>query len=194
MKQPLLPESALTRLQEAVLPGAGGVDGAGLVHRAVAGVLLRIIDRQIPSLRLAMGDDGFEHMLMRCFPPMDAAAFLAGEDLALPPVRRDEYEEVLHLLAENCSIMSEEGEWASAVVALACQGQQHLWQDLGLENRNMLSQLMRSCFGSLAELNVNDMKWKKFLYKRLCELDGFRCRAPSCRECSDFANCYGPEV
>jgi nitrogen fixation protein NifQ len=38
------------------------------------------------------------------------------------------------------------------------------------------------------------MKWKKFFYRSLCELEGFvLCASPSCRECSDFHDCFGDE-
>ncbi|MFM8444786.1 MAG: nitrogen fixation protein NifQ, partial [Methylococcus sp.] len=33
--------------------------------------------------------------------------------------------------------------------------------------------------------------WKKFLYKQLCEAEGiYVCRAPSCGECVDYADCF----
>jgi nitrogen fixation protein NifQ len=38
------------------------------------------------------------------------------------------------------------------------------------------------------------MKWKKFLYKQLCEEEGlYVCRAPSCQVCVDYERCYGSE-
>ena len=42
--------------------------------------------------------------------------------------------------------------------------------------------------------NDRDMKWKKFLYKQLCDRAEINaCRAPSCSVCSDYARCFGPE-
>jgi nitrogen fixation protein NifQ len=58
----------------------------------------------------------------------------------------------------------------------------------------MLSELMHGRFTSLAERNTQDMKWKKFLYKQLCERAEIRvCKAPSCGVCTDYAKCFGPE-
>ena len=58
----------------------------------------------------------------------------------------------------------------------------HLWQDLGLPARGELTALMRRNFPTLAARNVKDMKWKRFLYKQLCEAEGiYTCRAPSCQ-------------
>ena len=49
-------------------------------------------------------------------------------------------------------------------------------------------------FKPLASRNDRDMKWKKFLYKQLCETEGITtCRAPSCEVCADYQNCFGPE-
>jgi nitrogen fixation protein NifQ len=80
------------------------------------------------------------------------------------------------------------------VVTNACMANDHLWQDLGLWSREYLSQLMRQNFPSLAAKNVHDMKWKKFLYKQLCDKEGISvCRSPSCEYCVDYLNCFGPE-
>jgi nitrogen fixation protein NifQ len=80
------------------------------------------------------------------------------------------------------------------VVAAACMGQDHLWQDLGLLNRTELNALMQRNFPALAARNVKDMKWKRFLYRQLCEMEGIQaCRAPSCEICTDYAHCFGPD-
>jgi nitrogen fixation protein NifQ len=82
----------------------------------------------------------------------------------------------------------------AALIARRAMRPNHLWQDLGLRNRGELSALMRRHFQPLADRNVNDMKWKKFLYRMICRDEGFRlCTAPSCSECGDFAVCFGDE-
>ena len=83
----------------------------------------------------------------------------------------------------------------AAMVARRCQKPNHLWQDLGLNDRGELSRLMRERFASLARRNNQDMKWKKFLYRMVCGNDGFRlCTAPVCTECGDFDDCFGDET
>jgi nitrogen fixation protein NifQ len=70
----------------------------------------------------------------------------------------------------------------------------HLWQDLGLRNRGELSQLMHRHFATLARRNVNDMKWKKFLYRLVCGTEGFAvCASPVCSDCNDYDHCFGDE-
>lgn len=83
----------------------------------------------------------------------------------------------------------------ASVVATACLGRNHLWQDLRLKHRSALSQLLYAFFPDLTALNTQNMRWKKFFYKRLCEREGLNlCRAPSCGVCTDFHNCFGPET
>lgn len=80
------------------------------------------------------------------------------------------------------------------IVAAACMGGNHLWQDLGLWSRADVTQLMTQNFPTLAAKNLHDMKWKKFLYKQLCQQAGvYVCRAPSCEVCVDYVHCFGAE-
>ncbi|SEG26854.1 nitrogen fixation protein NifQ [Marinobacterium lutimaris] len=82
----------------------------------------------------------------------------------------------------------------SLIIATACLGGDHLWRDLGLPDRSELSDLMQRAYPALKALNDRDMKWKRFFYKQLCERGGgYVCRAPSCDQCSAYAECFGPE-
>lgn len=81
-----------------------------------------------------------------------------------------------------------------ALIARRVRAPHHLWQDLGLRNRQELSELMGRHFAPLARKNSQDMKWKKFLYRMVCGTEGFTlCTAPVCSECDDFAHCFGAE-
>jgi nitrogen fixation protein NifQ len=98
------------------------------------------------------------------------------------------------LLAYRATRFPSEG-WLAFIVATACAGRDHLWHDLGLANRGELSHLLCNAFPSLARQNTNDMKWKKFIYRFYCARDGIHaCPAPSCGECVDHAQCFGPET
>ena len=110
------------------------------------------------------------------------------------PVRRDEIDELLRLMLRHRAGESPSEVWMAQVVAAGCLGSDHLWQDLGLWSRPDLTELMRRNFPALAGRNAKDMKWKRFLYKQLCEAEGiYTCRAPSCETCSDYHACFGPE-
>lgn len=82
----------------------------------------------------------------------------------------------------------------AAVVARRAQYPNHLWQDLGLRHRRELSWLMTAHFEPIANRNVGDMKWKKFLYRAICRDTGNTlCVAPSCGECDEYDVCFGDE-
>jgi nitrogen fixation protein NifQ len=124
---------------------------------------------------------------------------LLGDEIVARRARRgDEVEDVSLLLLAHADPAAGESDQCAAVaetIALACLGDQHLWQDLQLASRAELSALMRRWFPALVAKNSADMKWKKFLYKQLCEREQiFICKSPSCAACSDYALCFGPET
>lgn len=124
--------------------------------------------------------------------------------MIVPPVapapsasRFDEVDDLVGLFMEHADPGAggaEDAECVARAMALACLGDNHLWQDMGFASRRELSQLIGHWFPALAVRNTGDMKWKKFFYKQLCDREGlFVCRAPSCGVCSDYPVCFGPE-
>jgi nitrogen fixation protein NifQ len=110
------------------------------------------------------------------------------------PSGMDEFDDLSKLLLENRAETSEPLAWLALAVASAAMGENHLWQDMGLPSRKVLSTLMNQCFPSLAAKNTGDMKWKKFFYRQLCEqADVPICKSPHCAECCDYAICFGAE-
>jgi nitrogen fixation protein NifQ len=118
----------------------------------------------------------------------------------LPPVAspvEDAIEEpdLRQLLLDNRAHGVIEAEWLAAVVARRALGANHLWQDLGLNDRGELCRLLQRHFAPLAAANGRDMKWKKFFYRELCRRDGVLvCKAPNCEVCCDKAACFGDEA
>jgi len=111
-----------------------------------------------------------------------------------PAQEIEELADLFNLLLAYRAGRQESEVWLARIVAGACAGRDHLWQDLGLAHRGELSTLMRTAFPGLAALNVTDMKWKKFIYRHYCSTEGiYVCPAPSCGACADFAKCHGPE-
>lgn len=81
-----------------------------------------------------------------------------------------------------------------ALIATASMGFNHLWEDLGLDSRARLRELMTACFPQLVLLNEMNLRWKKFFYRQLCAAGGnYLCRAPSCHVCYERAQCMAPE-
>jgi nitrogen fixation protein NifQ len=143
-----------------------------------------------PGLGLDATD--FRSLMTRHFPGFGLPARLArAPDLG---ERGIEWDDLLALLMQYRAGNDASETWLALIVATACMGSDHLWQDLGLWQRADLTQLMARNFPGLTALNTQDMKWKKFLYKQLCNRAGVNaCRAPSCEVCVDYAKCFGRE-
>lgn len=106
----------------------------------------------------------------------------------------DEFDELLSFLLEFRADDSRESLWLAHAIASCCMGEDHLWQDMGLPDRQALSNLIARYFPELSARNSKRMRWKKFFYKALCDRNGARvCRSPSCADCSEYSNCFGPE-
>ncbi|MDD4885979.1 MAG: nitrogen fixation protein NifQ [Thiomonas sp.] len=168
---------------------------------AVSGVLANAFARHGVSLLPIPGLDAREtRRLMRCW--VAGADQILGLDwfeltrMDRHEPRADEIEDVAALLVDA----AHEGRdvdaarWLAQIISVACLGADHLWQDLHLRSRADLSSLLQDWFPALAARNTNNMKWKKFFYKQLCERAELQiCKSPSCAACSDYALCFGPE-
>ena len=140
-----------------------------------------------------LGADRFAQLVATHFPGLNAASFNLPARVN-DGQRNDERDEVSKLLFGHRAGLTESEIWMAMIVANACQGQDHLWQDMGLWSRNQLSDLLMRNFPEFAAMNVKNMKWKKFIYKQLCITEGiYTCRSPSCEVCADYANCFGAE-
>lgn len=145
----------------------------------------------LPPL-LGLSREAYAHMLKRHFP--GASWAVSHPDAAIDSERHMELDELRQLLQGSVAGKDRSEGWIAEIVAAACMGGHHLWQDLGLRARTDLSDLMCGNFPVLAARNDRDMKWKKFLYKQLCIQEGiYTCRSPSCEVCPDYDACFGPE-
>lgn len=129
-----------------------------------------------------------------CFPGCED--ILTDAPGALPvQVEAPEEEDLIRLLLDHRSAGTDaRTDWVAAMVARRSLGANHLWQDLGLRDRSELSALLVRHFRPLAAQNVQNMKWKKFFYRQLCQREGIViCKAPNCEVCTDYAACFGPE-
>jgi len=143
--------------------------------------------------RLGLNPTQFEQLIDSYFPgyPLASQAFSGS---SLDYSRMLEKRDLEILLAQFAANPCTETDWLIAMIVAACLGSDHLWQDLGLWSRSDLSAMLGYNFPQLLIRNSKDMKWKKFLYKQLCEAEGlYVCRAPSCEVCKDYSQCFGAE-
>jgi nitrogen fixation protein NifQ len=149
---------------------------------AFCGVLARF-----PIFKLGAAD--LMRLLTRFFPGAAPAAVAACTSIA-----PEEFDDLVALFRAHRRDNSEETAWLAHTIASACAGDNHLWEDMGMPNREALSQLIKKYFPTLYFKNTGNLRWKKFFYKLLCERAQARvCKAPSCGVCCDYALCYGPE-
>jgi len=164
---------------------------ADIATLALGGVLARFAIQGLDG-------DTLDRLLDRYFPGTAPAALQPDKEdadrVVCTALSTEEYSDLLALLHEYRRDDSEENAWVAHAMASACAGDNHLWQDMGLPNRDVLSQLIRRYFPVLFYKNHSNMKWKKFFYKQLCDrADVQMCKAPSCGVCSDYAHCFGNE-
>lgn len=169
--------------------------------KALAGTIALAPRRQGPWRAPVTGlnADELDALLADCFPAAVVAlsSLLHGwreEALAAPRPPDDEFDDIVALLLAHQSMPARDSHWLACAVATASMADNHLWQDLGLPGRTELNALMLNRFPALKRKNIGDMKWKKFFYRQLCQqAEVLICKSPSCRECTDYAQCFGPE-
>lgn len=193
----LAPRARPGGLRETLLAHATDPDDPATM--ALAGTLAAAFERhgllRLPLPRLGAADT--ESLMRRVFPgAAPAIGYAPAVAVARREPREDEIEDLVDLLLEQVSggRDADAARWIAHALAAASLGYDHLWQDLRLPSRGALSALLLHWFEPLARRNVQNMKWKKFFYKQLCERAGLSlCRAPSCQHCDDRPLCFGPE-
>ncbi|XIA67461.1 nitrogen fixation protein NifQ [Bradyrhizobium sp. TZ2] len=156
-------------LAAATMDGGPVSEKAGLSNHELAALL----EQHFPSIRIKAEE------LQLCF-------------------KRNENDEIAmlrDLLLAQRSTEGDTGGWLSAMIARRAIEPNHLWEDLGLRDRGELFRLLSRHFAPLAARNINNMRWKRFFYRSLCEDDGLViCTTPVCTQCSDFKLCFGDET
>lgn len=165
-------------------------------HVIAAIVAAALAESATPGVSLADGlglnpaDIG--HLFDRRFPIYRAAPL--GLIEMTPSPASDEEVILADLFAAHRSGPEPVSGWLAVMIARRAMRPDHLWQDLGLNDRGELNRLLARHFRSLHAGNTKNMRWKKYFYRVLCEAEGFvLCSAPSCSVCTDFADCFGAE-
>ncbi|MDH4945483.1 nitrogen fixation protein NifQ [Sulfurimonas sp. C5] len=73
-------------------------------------------------------------------------------------------------------------------VAKASLEMNHLYQDLGFDNRVEMGRFMQEYFPKLSAMKPKETLWKKYLYDLLNET------APACAECNDQLTCFKCQI
>jgi nitrogen fixation protein NifQ len=132
-----------------------------------------------------------------CGKAVDEKGLLTQKSKPLPieekPAWVETKAELQALFAEHESPHPMTKIWGKIIIS-ACQSSHHLWEDLGVKNRTILSQLLAHYFPSLYAKNHSNMRWKKFFFRMLCEKEGvYLCKSPNCASCAEYAICFVQE-
>jgi len=160
---------------------------------AFAGVIAESLRSQRQPLIRGLSESCFQKLLKEYF--SDLACSNGDSEQSSDYDAYDEFDEIVALLLDHRVADTEQERWLAHAVASGAMGENHLWQDMGLPSRKVLSELMETHFPTLAAKNVGDMKWKKFFYRQLCQRAGIPiCKSPRCADCCDYRVCFGPET
>ncbi len=147
---------------------------------------------------LGLSKDDFQSLLATCFPGIGMAFLEARSAPATEPAPEinDEVLEILlsHVPDDARNPPDSSALWLARILAARAAHPGHLWTAMGLFARPELTASIRRILPSLAEANNQGMRWKRYLFKQVCDLhDAMLCKSPNCGVCSDYALCFAPE-
>jgi len=173
-----------------------GLINPDLMGRAIAGVLRNAQEGELPLFAWTLGlpQPALLAALEHCFPEL----------VPLEPMATQQYVIILNtqpaafgdLVAMLCAKRSphaneQHAEWLARAIAAACFGNDHLWRDMGLPGRDEVSQIMEYYFEPCYRRNMKNLKWKRFLFAELGDLQGKHdLRPPGCSKCDHFQVCF----
>ena len=164
-------------------------------YRAIAGVLDAASTGMLPRFAqwLGLAEQEYWGMLDHCFPNAwgpNNNPLIVVNDTVLPC----EFQELVNMLMADCSSDAPETKWLAYALACGCFGGHHLWHDMGLSGRDDVCFLLKVYFRPIFDANIDQMKWKKFFYHRICEqMDLHPYPVPIRTDCDDYSVCYGSE-
>jgi nitrogen fixation protein NifQ len=148
-----------------------------------------------PSSALGLSEGDLSSLLEKFFPGISRRDLSQRNNhVEIPPTEINE--DVLGILLNHVPTSSHPNErttsvWLCHILATRASQPGHLWVAMGLFERPELTASIRRHLPSLAEANDQNMRWKRYLYKQVCDNNGgFMCKAPNCGVCSDYALCF----
>lgn len=168
--------------------------------RQLFACLLAVANQEPAPLHQALNlsEPQLETLLLKVFPAVDRDQTFSAlaPKTARPPEINSQIEGLL--LGFVAQDLSGWGQFAAVmlarVIAARAAHPGHLWVAMGLFERPQLSAAIRRHLPALAAANNKGMRWKKFLFKQVCEFrGGTMCKSPECGDCSDYSLCFAPE-
>ncbi len=137
-------------------------------------------------------------LLHRYFPQIfvDNILFLSSHATTLAPETNSDIRAILHshvpISPEGTPLQT--ASWLADILAARAAHPGHLWVAMGLFERPELTAAIMRHLPTLASANHQKMRWKRYLFKQACEMNGgVMCKSPNCGDCSDYAICFETE-
>jgi len=168
--------------------------------RQLFAALLALADREPVPLEAALNlsQPMLATLLLTVFPQVKRCEFFGDQQhkTARPPEINPDVEQLLSAFVPESA-----GSWErfcalvlARVIAARAAHPGHLWVAMGFFERPELSAAIRRHLPALAAANHQNMRWKRFLFKQVCDLNGgLMCKSPVCGDCSDYSICFAPE-
>ena len=149
-----------------------------------------------PAAALGLPPEDLTTLLKTVFPGVDPSIPIRCQipPTGAPPERNVEVLDILlsHVPDDVDERQRQAARWLARVLAARAAHPGHLWVAMGLFRRPELNAAIRRHLPSLAAANSRNMRWKRYLFRRVCDLHGaVLCKAPNCGVCSDYALCFG---
>jgi len=175
-------------------------DGVPPEERHLFACLLAVAAQEPHALAAALGltPEEIPAILATYFPGVAPAALerLSAAAAGPPPEPNPEVLAILlgHVPQGAPEQQETAARWLARIIAARAAHPGHLWVAMGLFERPELSAAIRRLLPSLAAANAKGMRWKRYLFKQICDLHGaVLCKSPNCGVCSDYALCFAPE-
>ncbi len=173
--------------------------GFETAEQAMFAGLLTVASQEECSLTAALGIESavLEEILTTYFPMFDSALLEEARQKTGPPPEINP--EVLAILMSHAPVdvtggKQQTAEWLARIIAARAAQPGHLWTAMGFFERPELSAAIRRHLPTLAAANSKGMRWKRYLFKQVCDLNGgVMCKSPNCGDCSDYALCFAPD-
>lgn len=168
--------------------------GAAAEDRHLFACLLAVAAQESgQASALGLSEEELAKLLQSLFP---AAALPSAASSATPPELNPEVLELLlsHVPPDHQGHPQPAALWLAKALAARAAHPGHLWVAMGLFQRPQLTAAIRRHLPTLAAANHQGMRWKRYLFKEICNRNGgLLCKSPNCGVCSDYALCFAPE-
>lgn len=168
--------------------------------RRLFACLLTVANHEPYPLAAGLGvdEETCESIINTCFPDFDPALLEdknPNDLVSAPDVSQDVLTVLMnHVPAEGPASRLQMAQWLARIIAARASQPGHLWIAMGLFERSQLTASIQRHLPTLALANNRGMRWKKYLFKQICDAyGGLLCKSPTCTDCSEYELCFPPQ-